>query len=94
MRLLIRASAALAIVVMVTAASAERQTPGEWRQWRGPFNTGMAHGDAPLRWDDRTHVRWKLEIPGRGHSTPVIAGDRLFLTTAVPTGKRTAPSGR
>ena len=43
------------------------------------------------------NIRWKIEIPGRGHSTPVIAGDRLFLTTAVPTGKgrrrRKAPAG-
>jgi outer membrane protein assembly factor BamB len=65
-----------------------------WPQWRGPFNTGMAAGDAPLRWDDATNVRWKLEIPGRGHSTPVIAGGRLFLTTALPTGQRTAPAAR
>ena len=54
----------------------------------------MAQGDAPLRWDDKTNVRWKTEISGRGHSTPVIAGDKLFLTTAVPTGKQTADAGR
>jgi outer membrane protein assembly factor BamB len=53
----------------------------------------MASGGAPLKWDDNTNVRWKVEIPGRGHSTPVVAGDRLFLTTAVPTGKGTAPQG-
>ena len=47
----------------------------------------MAEGDAPLRWNDTTALTWKVEIPGRGHSTPVIAGDRLFLTTAVPTGR-------
>jgi outer membrane protein assembly factor BamB len=51
----------------------------------------MAVGGAPLRWDDGTNVRWKIEIPGRGHSTPVVAGGRLFLTTAVPTGRGTAP---
>ena len=65
----------------------------EWPQWRGPHNTGMAEGDAPLRWDDSTNIRWKVEIPGRGHSTPVISGDRLFLTTAIPTGKGTPPQG-
>jgi outer membrane protein assembly factor BamB len=65
----------------------------EWPQWRGPLNTGMAHGDAPLRWDDTTNIRWKLPIPGRGHSTPVVTGQRLFLTTAVPTGKGTPPPG-
>jgi outer membrane protein assembly factor BamB len=68
--------------------------PVEWPQWRGPFNTGMARGDAPLTWDDNRGVRWKLAIPGRGHSTPVIAGTRLFLTTAVPTGTVTRPGVR
>ena len=68
-------------------------TPAQWPQWRGPFNTGMAEGDAPLRWDDTTNIRWKLSIPGKGHSTPVVAGQHLFLTTAVPTGKGTAAAG-
>jgi outer membrane protein assembly factor BamB len=65
----------------------------EWGQWRGPFNTGMAAGDAPLQWDD-DDIQWRLEIPGRGHSTPVVAGNRMFLTTAVPTGKGTPPAAR
>lgn len=42
----------------------------------------------PLTWSDTSNVTWKLEIPGRGHSTPVAWGDRLFLTTAIPTGKK------
>jgi outer membrane protein assembly factor BamB len=62
-------------------------------QWRGPFNTGMAEGDAPLRWSDTDGVTWKVPIPGRGHSTPVIAGDRIFVTTAVPTGRGEPPAG-
>jgi outer membrane protein assembly factor BamB len=62
----------------------------EWPQWRGPLNTGMAIGDAPVQWN-ASNIRWQFQIPGRGHSTPVIAGNSMFLTTAVPTGKRTAP---
>ena len=88
----------LALAIAVAAGLALVAAPGRdshaWPQWRGPFNTGMAAGDAPLRWDDETNVRWTMPIPGRGHSTPVVAGDRLFLTTAVPTGRRTAPAGR
>ena len=60
----------------------------DWMQWRGPLNTGMAIGDAPLRWDDSTNIKWKTAVPGKGHSTPVLVGSRLFLTTAVPTGRR------
>jgi outer membrane protein assembly factor BamB len=50
----------------------------------------MAAGDAPLKWG-AADARWRLEIPGRGHSTPVVAGNRMFLTTAVPTGRGAAP---
>ncbi len=64
----------------------------EWPQWRGPFNTGMAIGDAPVTWG-ASNIRWQLPIPGRGHSTPVIAGHRMFLTTAVPTGQGSPPRG-
>src|SRR5688572_21329669 len=64
----------------------------EWMQWRGPFNTGMAVGDAPLRWSDTSGVAWKVPIPGRGHSTPIIAKGRMFLTTAIPTGRGGAPA--
>ena len=46
----------------------------------------MARGDAPLHWSDTEHIKWKAEIPGRGHSSPVIWGDKVFVTTAVPTG--------
>lgn len=56
----------------------------DWLTWRGPSETGMAPGDAPLTWSVTENIAWKTDIPGRGHSSPVIAGDRLFLTTAVP----------
>ena len=81
----------LCSMLSTVGLAAATATTAEWPQWRGPYNTGMASGGAPLRWDDNTNIRWKVEIPGRGHSTPVIAGDRLFLTTAVPTGKGRPP---
>ena len=65
----------------------QAQTAAHWPQWRGPFFNGMARGDAPTTWSDTSNIKWKTEIPGRGHSTPAIWGDRIFLTTAVPTGK-------
>ena len=80
-------------LVFANAVVPASQSSG-WMQWRGPLNTGMAAGDAPLRWTDRDGVVWKVPIPGRGHSTPVVAGDLLFVTTAVPTGRTAAPSGR
>ena len=54
----------------------------------------MARGDAPLHWSDNEHIAWKATVPGLGHSSPVIWGDRIFLTTAVPTSSgRAAPGG-
>jgi outer membrane protein assembly factor BamB len=61
-----------------------------WPQWRGPFFNGMARGDAPTNWSDNSNIKWKVDIPGRGHSTPIIWGDRIFITTAIPTGKPAA----
>jgi outer membrane protein assembly factor BamB len=60
--------------------------PGDWAYWRGPAVDGMAVGDAPLRWSDTENVAWKTDIPGQGNSSPVIWGDQIFLTTAIPTG--------
>lgn len=69
------------------AACAIAGDAGDWPQWRGPTWNGIAHGEAPLHWSDAEHIKWKAEIPGRGHSSPVIWGDRIFITTSVPTGE-------
>ena len=81
------------VAVLLTAAVCaigQGQSAGHWPQWRGPFFNGMARGDAPTVWSDTSNVKWKTEIPGRGFSTPAIWGDRIFLTTAIPTGKPAA----
>jgi outer membrane protein assembly factor BamB len=59
-----------------------------WHQWRGPLATGMApHGNPPIHWDDKTNIRWKTEVPGKGSATPIVWGNQIFLLTAVDTGK-------
>ena len=55
-----------------------------WDRWRGLDNSGMASGEAPLRWSSTEHIKWAADIPGRSSSTPIVWGDRLFLTTAIP----------
>ncbi len=70
------------------ALVAQTAPAASWPQWRGPLHTGVATGDVPLTWSDASNVRWKIEIPGRGFSTPVAWGDRIFLTTAIPTGRK------
>ena len=55
--------------------------PDAWPRWRGPEFNGVARGDAPLTWSDRDHIAWKVQVPGKGHSSPVIWGNRLFCNS-------------
>ena len=60
-----------------------------WPQWRGPRATGVApRGDPPVEWGENHNVRWKTAIPGRGLSTPIVWGELVFVTTAIPSEKR------
>jgi len=61
--------------------------PAAWPKWRGPNETGVAKGSAPTEWNDTKNIIWKANIPGRGHSSPVLWGDLVFVTTAVPTAE-------
>ncbi len=58
----------------------------QWPQWRGPTSDNHAKETnlVPLRWDFKTgnNIDWKLKLPGRGHSTPIVVQDGIFLTTA------------
>lgn len=56
----------------------------QWPSWRGPENNGVApDGDYPVRWGADEGVAWKFTLPGKGASTPVVWGDRIFVTCAV-----------
>ena len=73
---------------MALAVDVERQ-PLSWPQWRGPLGTGAGPNcDPPVEWSETKHVRWKVALPGKGHSTPIIWRDRVFVTTAIPTGDK------
>ncbi len=56
----------------------------DWPWWRGPSRNGHAPTSAkpPTTWSETKNVVWKTPLPGRGHSSPIIVGDRIFLTTA------------
>ena len=91
------------IIVVVFASLTQPVLAGEkgldardqWPQWRGPLGTGVApRGNPPVVWSEEKNVRWKIAIPGKGHSTPIIWGDRIFITTAVPIGDALAAQHR
>lgn len=60
----------------------------DWPQFRGPTGQGVSdERNVPLTWSETKNVRWKVAIPGRGWSSPVIHGDRIWLTTATEEGR-------
>jgi outer membrane protein assembly factor BamB len=74
------------VIILLSALAAPLVAgDGDWPHWRGPAGDGMARGDAPLRWSTAEGIAWKASVPGRGASSPVIWGNQIFLTTAVPT---------
>ena len=63
-----------------------------WAQWRGPLATGVApYANPPTEWDEDKNIRWKIQLPGIGHSTPVVWDDHIFITTAIPDGDLLEP---
>jgi len=56
----------------------------DWPWWRGPARNGVAPSDQspPLSWSATENVIWAVKVPGRGHSSPTIVGERIFLSTA------------
>ena len=79
---------ALCVASLAASAVALDAADQNWPQWRGPQMTGVApHGNPPLKWDPETNIKWKAEIPGRGSASPIVWEDRVFVLTAVDTGK-------
>ena len=55
-----------------------------WPQWRGPESTGVSpEKNLPVEWSSTKNIKWKTPLPGRGHSSPIVWGKKVFLTTAI-----------
>ena len=66
-----------------------------WHQWRGPVANGFAlSGSPPIEWSEVKNVKWKIEIPGKGHASPIVWDDKIFILTAVETDKVIEGSGK
>lgn len=69
----------IGVVCLVTNAS----HAADWNRFRGPDGNSVVEGTVlPTEWSEDSHIAWKVKIPGRGWSQPVVAGDRVFVTTA------------
>ncbi len=76
----VRTALGTALALSATAAA----YAGDWPQFRGPTGQGHApDASVPLTWSETENVTWKVPVPGRGWSSPVIAGGLAWLTTAV-----------
>ena len=85
--------ASLVSLAIGAADTPSTQPVADWQQWRGPTATGEAAKDAnpPLTWTEGSNIQWKVAIPGRGRSTPIVWKDRIFITTAIETPKPVDP---
>jgi outer membrane protein assembly factor BamB len=88
---------AIAFCLLLVRAQAETNSTGSplqrfWPQWRGPLANGFApHADSPVRWSEGDHIRWKIPVPGKGHSSPIVFGDAVYLLAAAPVGRGQGP---
>ena len=80
------------VLLSTHTINAQLAPPAEesnWFRWRGVFNSGVSPaGNPPLEWSETKNLKWKVEIPGIGHATPIIRGDQIILLSAVPTDQK------
>src|SRR5215218_6879572 len=73
-------SLALFVVMSLTTVG----SAANWPQWRGPDGSGIStEKNLPAEWGPGKNIKWRTPIAGRGHSSPIVWGNKIFLTTAV-----------
>ncbi len=84
--------AAQVLTTAVLGGPPPAEADKNWPQWRGPhFNGSTASGSPPAEWAEDQNVAWKAPIPGKGSSSPIVWGNRIYLTTAIATGTGAEP---
>jgi outer membrane protein assembly factor BamB len=80
-----------AVLIFATVAAVAGTPEQNWPAWRGPLQNGVApEANPPTTWSETNNVKWKVKIPGGGQATPIIWDNRVFIQTAIPTGKKVA----
>ena len=65
-----------------------------WPEWRGLYNSGATSGgNTPVEFSETKNIKWKTEIPGKGHATPIVWGNQIIVQTAVATDKKPEKTG-
>lgn len=77
--------------LFLTACALSTASADNWPAWRGPTGQGTtAETNLPLKWSAKENVKWKIELPDVGNSTPIVWGEFVFLTQATDKGKTRA----
>ena len=93
MRVILIYSAVAAALFTSAIGAASPEAERNWPQWRGPNANGVSiQANPPLEWSETKNVKWKVEVPGRGSSSPIVWGERLYLLSAVPSNVPVAAS--
>jgi outer membrane protein assembly factor BamB len=72
------------LLLLASVLLASTALAANWPAWRGPLGTGITEEkDLPTKWSKTENVKWNVPLPAPGNSTPVVWGDRIFLTQAV-----------
>lgn len=74
----------LSVPTLSSSNDSKTDKESNWPQWRGPASTGVStETNLPTEWSAAKNVKWKTAIAGRGHSSPIVWGRRVFLTTSI-----------
>lgn len=77
------------LLSLVTCLAATAAVAEDWPSWRGPQGDGHSHDSGfPLEWSATSHVKWKVALPGPGNSTPIVTGQRVFISCAAQEGRQ------
>ena len=84
------------LLLLSSTLMAFQTDDGTWPSWRGPTMNGHAAATAnpPIEWSEDKNIKWKVELPGLGNSTPNVWDNKIILTSAVSTGRKIEAPGR
>ena len=72
------------VMLFITTVMVSSLSAADWPQFRGPGGQGSTgEENLPLVWSDTENIAWRTGLPGRGRSSPIVFGDRVFATTGI-----------
>lgn len=70
----------LIVLAIVCILHLSLNVQADWNRFRGPNGTGIAEGAAPVSWSPKENIKWKTPLPGSGVSSPIVVGEKIFIT--------------